>query len=129
MQFPVSEKQIKTDDFKRIEAALVQLHSVLPKLKKEFHSEIEITLKNAYIMPASLRDLAGPFLESQQKGFKIGLFNSRKKTEVEKNLRLESFLQALQKSITTSIQWKLREKLMILLQNRSEERRVGKDCR
>src|SRR5690625_7004112 len=68
-------------------------------------------------MPASLRDLAGPFLESQQKGFKSGLFNSRKKTEVEKNLRLESFLQALQKSITTSIQWKLREKIMILLKN------------
>src|SRR5690625_3895112 len=68
-------------------------------------------------MQDSLLDLADTFLESQKKGFKIGLFNSRKKTEVEKNLRLESFLQALQKSITTSIQWKLREKLMILLQN------------
>src|SRR5699024_1284390 len=74
------------------------------------------TLKNAYIMPAQLRDLAEEFLESQDKHFKVGLFQSKKKTNEAKEIRLQTFLHALIESMETTIQWKLREKTIELLQ-------------
>src|SRR5699024_6558580 len=64
---------------------------------------------------AKLRDQAGHYLESQQKDFKIGFFNAKKKTEEERQQRLENFLQPLQKTIETTIQWKLRDKFIQML--------------
>ena len=61
-------------------------------------------------MPRNLRDLAENFLLSQEKDFKVGLFNAKKKTQEEQNLRLEQFLSALNQTVETTIQWKLREK-------------------
>src|SRR5699024_4758160 len=85
-------------------------------LQKEFMNEVQTTLKNAYIMPAQLRDLAEEFLESQDKNFKVGLFQSKKKTNEAKEIRLQTFLHALIESMETTIQWKLREKTIELLQ-------------
>src|SRR5690625_2478543 len=68
-------------------------------------------------MPAKLRDQAGPYIESQQKDFKIGLFNAKKKTEEERQQRLASFLDPLQKTIETTIQWKLRDKFIQMLRD------------
>src|SRR5699024_3543657 len=58
------------------------------------------------------RDKAASFLESQQKNFKVGLFGSKKKTNEEKNKRMHTFLEQLQKSIEASIQWKIRDKFI-----------------
>ncbi|MEI3604804.1 dynamin family protein [Pseudogracilibacillus sp. SE30717A] len=85
------------------------------EFRKEFEDEINQTLKNAYLMPAKLRDQAGLFLESQQKDFKVGFLNSKKKTEEEKEIRLDSFLNPLQKTIESTIQWKLRDKFIQML--------------
>ncbi len=86
------------------------------KLKKDFYDEVQLTLKNAYLMPATLRDLAGDFLTSQEKDFKIGFFQAKKKTAEEQIKRLTLFLNALQQTIETTVQWKLREKTVSLLQ-------------
>src|SRR5699024_1440067 len=74
--------------------------------------DLNTTLKNAYLMPSDLRDKAASFLESQQKNFKVGLFGSKKKTNEEKNKRMHTFLEQLQKSIEASIQWKIRDKFI-----------------
>lgn len=86
-------------------------------LEKEFLEEIEQTLKNAYLMPAKLRDLAQIFLESQQTSFKVGFFQAKKKTEIEKQTRLNHFLEELQQTVQSTIVWKLREKFAQLLQH------------
>src|SRR5699024_8733788 len=75
-----------------------------------------LTLKNAYVMPAKLRDTAGEFLETQQKDFKIGFFNSKRKTEEVREQKLQQFLEPLLKTIDSTILWKLREKFVEILQ-------------
>src|SRR5699024_12301946 len=82
---------------------------------KIFQDDLNTTLKNAYLMTSDLRDKAASFLESQQKDFKVGLFGSKKKTNEEKNKRMETFLVPLQKNIEASIQWKLRDKFIKIL--------------
>ncbi len=87
------------------------------QLKRAYMEEVQTTLKNAYLMPAALRDKAQAFLEAQEKGFKVGgLFNAKKKTAAEQEERTNAFLQALKESMETTIQWKLREKATELLQ-------------
>ncbi|MGM8213692.1 dynamin family protein, partial [Virgibacillus sp. W0430] len=103
------------DKLDQLEQQIVQLKSFPKQLKDMFQEQVTITLKNAYLMPASLRDQAEGFLLSQQKGFKIGLFGSKKKTEEERQARLNTFITELQKSIESAIQWKLRDKIMQLL--------------
>src|SRR5699024_1719652 len=85
-----SAKQIDS-----LEQELRSLNRMIPNLNQEFNNELQLTLKNAYIMPATLRDLAGQFLATQQKDFKVGFFQSKKKTLQEKERRLTDFYQAL----------------------------------
>lgn len=64
-------------------------------LENEWHSII----KNAYIMPYNLRELAKLYLESEQKNFKIGLFGSKSKTQREREDRLSTFYIELEKLV------------------------------
>ncbi|WP_226376854.1 dynamin family protein [Oceanobacillus halotolerans] len=105
-------------DFSEIESLAKTLQALREKPKKleaEYQSIVNHTLKNAYVMPAELRDKATSFLESQQPDFKIGIFASKKKTEKAKADYLANFLQPLQERIETAIQWKLRDKLIDFL--------------
>ncbi|GAA0444719.1 dynamin family protein [Lentibacillus halophilus] len=107
------------DDFnERIEQVnekLIQLKNKPKQIEDAFLHELNTTLKNAYLMPAKLRDKAHLFLEAQQNDFKVGLFGSKKKTDVERTKRSNDFLDDLQKNLETSIQWKLRDKWTELL--------------
>lgn len=103
------------DKLASIEKKVASMKDVPENLNNQFLEELNVTLKNAYLMPADLRDKATSFLHSRQKGFKVGLFGAKRKTSEEKQERLDTFLHALQKSIDASIQWKLRDKLIHLL--------------
>src|SRR5690625_7236902 len=94
-------------------------------VEKEFNALLNETLKNAYVMPAVLRDQAKEYLVSMQKDFKVGVFGAKRKTEIEKERRLHAFLEPLQQNIEAAIQWRLRDKINALLVDRSEERRGG----
>ncbi|WP_164668867.1 dynamin family protein [Virgibacillus doumboii] len=102
-----------------IDEKITDLKAKPDRLEEEFYNDLNTTLKNAYLMPAELRDKAELFLESQQSDFKVGLFAAKKKTEEERNVRLESFLEHLLKNVETSIQWKLRDKFSNLLKRYS----------
>lgn len=84
-------------------------------IEQEFNMILNETLKNAYVMPAVLRDQAKEYLISVQKDFKVGVFSAKRKTEIEKERRLNAFLQPLQQNIEAAIQWKLRDKINALL--------------
>ena len=115
-----TENLTEADQSKFIELneKINELNEISDKFKNEFYDELNQTLKNAYLMPAKLRDLAGEYLESQQKDFKVGgFFNARKKTEAEREARLTNFLESLQKTIESTIQWKLREKFISMLRD------------
>lgn len=95
---------------------LTTLQTSLTSFEQQFNEEVEQTLKNAYIMPAKLRDLAEQFLISQEPNFKVGFFQAKKKTEAEREKRLQTFYTELEKSMQSTIIWRLREKFAELLQ-------------
>ncbi|HLS09314.1 dynamin family protein [Lentibacillus sp.] len=99
-----------------LNAEIACIKNIPDKMEDDFRKEVNTTLKNAYLMPAKLRDLAYSYLESQQRDFRVGLFASKKKTEDERQKRETDFLNSLQQTIETSIQWRLRDKLLNLLQ-------------
>nr|GGG77721.1 GTPase [Virgibacillus oceani] len=101
------------------EEKIAALENCVNQFKKDFHSELQSTLKNAYIMPYEIRDKAQSFLESQQSDFKIGLIGSKKKTEDAKEKRLDDFLSSLLEKVEAFIQWKLRDKFVSLLKRYS----------
>lgn len=107
------EVDMTTYDLAKEEVTI--LKELPAKCKRIFQDDLNQTLKNAYLMPATLREHAAHFLESQQKNFKVGLFGSRKKTDEEKAARLKNFLQPLQKNIEATIQWNFRDKVIALL--------------
>ncbi|MBN6205504.1 dynamin family protein, partial [Ralstonia pickettii] len=104
-------------EIKHLEETISQLQEEPELLEKEFHRELKNTLKNAYLMPKELRDKAERYLESEQPGFKVGLFGSKKKTEEEKNERLNAFVTSLQGVMEASVQWKLRDKFLTINRN------------
>lgn len=81
------------------------------KIAAGFLTEVDQTAKNAYLMPADLRELAKEYLESVQSDFKVGgLFTSGKKTKEAKLERKQTFMEALEKNVETTLKWKLRDK-------------------
>ncbi|WP_226034832.1 dynamin family protein [Aquibacillus saliphilus] len=93
---------------------LARLTTLVATAKKDFLNSLNSTLKNAYIMPFELRELADSFLRTQQPGFKLGMFSTKKKIELEKINRLDNFYNSLMESVKTNIEWKLRDKLLEL---------------
>ncbi|MDL4839561.1 dynamin family protein [Aquibacillus rhizosphaerae] len=99
-----NEMQYKKD---RVE----MLQKLETKSEQDFKKIINSTLDNAYLMPADIREKADAFLESQKKGFKVGILSTRKKVEMEQNKRLDTFFDSLMKAMEASIEWKLKEKI------------------
>src|SRR5699024_7582263 len=88
------DSQGKSDGntLRSLEEKLTQLNSFEKDFHKQFTEEVNLTLDNAYLMPAQLREHARSFLESQQGDFKVGgFFRVKKRTEDEKYLRLNTF--------------------------------------
>ncbi|WP_052345775.1 dynamin family protein [Paucisalibacillus sp. EB02] len=93
-----------------IQRSIETLKNMSNDFQNDYIEDLDHTLKNAYLMPANIRDKALNFLESQQKDFKIGFIGAKKKTEEERTKRLDDFLNSVKESMQASIEWKLREK-------------------
>ncbi|MFD2045773.1 dynamin family protein [Ornithinibacillus salinisoli] len=103
------------DNLKKIRVKMETEKEIIQEIISDFQNDLHATLKNAYLMPSTLREKAGHFLESQQKNFKIGILGAKKKTELEKERLVSEFITDLQKSLEANIQWKLRDKFNALL--------------
>src|SRR5699024_7294869 len=90
-------------EFQYFQDSLLELDHILPQLKAQYDNELHLTLKNAYVMPAKLRDIAGEFLETQQKDFKVGFFNSKKKTAKIGTEKVDRLLQRLRETVDSTI--------------------------
>ena len=99
------------DIFMDMDKSISDLTSKFKRLNKRYSEMVNLTLKNAYLMPSDLRDKAQIYLESLENDFKVGLFGSKKKTEEERNRRLTDFLNELQTNIEKTIQWSLKERI------------------
>lgn len=103
------------DDFIDMDKSINELNAKYDRLNKRYNEMVNLTLKNAYLMPSSLRNKAQLYLESLESTFKIGMFGAKKKTEEERSKRLTDFLSELQTNIDKTIQWSLKERLNTFL--------------
>ncbi|MCG1028383.1 dynamin family GTPase [Virgibacillus halodenitrificans] len=119
MEIEISDGEANSaPDTNHIEELNYQLSALLKEpaeVEEQFIEELNQTLKNAYLMPADLRDIAEAFLHSRQPDFKVGFLSSKRKTDEVRKNRMENFLTALQKNTETAIEWKLRDKFTNLL--------------
>ncbi|WP_260285943.1 dynamin family protein [Peribacillus aracenensis] len=81
----------------------------IEEIKVQYADALETILKGAYIMPAATRDLGKSFLESAQPDFKVGLLFAKKKTDAEREARINAFLTDLQEKVKTQLEWHLKE--------------------
>ncbi|MFU0791088.1 dynamin family protein [Virgibacillus proomii] len=108
-RIPTEERE-KLAEIKTKQIELQEMDRKEQQLKTDFQAILQQTVKNAYLMPATLRDKAAAFLESHKSDFKIGLFGAKKKTEEERRKRTHDFLAVLQQTVEATLQWKLRDK-------------------
>lgn len=90
---------------KKIHEKEEQLH----RFSINLNNDVQVVLKNAYLMPSETRDLAKEYLETEQKDFKVGLFFAKKKTEEVKVKKYNAFYEAVQENVNTQILWHLKE--------------------
>src|SRR5690606_35791934 len=86
-----------------------KLEAQVEHWRKEAITEQHNLLKNAYLMPFETRELAEQFLEANQPNFKVGLLFSKKKTDIERENRLETFALNVKKQVESQIDWHLRQ--------------------
>lgn len=77
--------------------------------RKKFEKEREAILTSAYLMPFKVRELAEKFLESMQPDFKVGRFFWKKKTVAERETRLQTFYEQLQKQVESQLEWHMKQ--------------------
>ncbi|MDO3409671.1 dynamin family protein [Saccharibacillus sp. CPCC 101409] len=81
-------------------------------MREALASDLNRTLDNAPIMPASLRDLVAGYLEASAPGFKAGgLFGSKRKTEQERSGRLETVTGDFAERVEAGLDVHVRERL------------------
>ncbi|MBS4217358.1 dynamin family GTPase [Bacillus sp. FJAT-49711] len=97
------------EEEKALETKKEKLLAKVENWEKDFFSELESLLQNAYLMPYETRELAGQFLKTHQPNFKTGLFFSKKKTEIERKTSLDLFSESLRKQVESQIDWHLRQ--------------------
>ncbi|MGG0642786.1 dynamin family protein [Sporosarcina gallistercoris] len=73
-----------------------------------FEKERKGLLQSASLTPYEIRELLKEYLESQTSHFKVGLFFSSKKTEEERERRLQTLSESLEKLAHTQIEIHLR---------------------
>ncbi|MBA4494311.1 dynamin family protein [Paenactinomyces guangxiensis] len=73
------------------------------KVKTEYQQGIESILRNAYLMPYEVRELAHRYLETMKSNFKVGFLFSKTKTEKEKEDRAKAFYEKLKQTVETQV--------------------------
>jgi GTPase Era involved in 16S rRNA processing len=115
----MNKREIEIVDLESINNRLVEMNrdkSLLETKTKEINERVvkrEESIKNGFLkiidsaqlMPFETREKAALFIDSAKSGFKVGLFFSKQKTELEKNNRKASLTIKLQESIDSQLNW------------------------
>jgi GTPase Era involved in 16S rRNA processing len=73
------------------------------QITSQLMTDLDHLLKNAYLMPANLREQAKFYLEAMQPDFKVGIWFAKNKTEQERKDREYRFLQSLIETVSTQL--------------------------
>ncbi len=98
---------------------LTTIQSETAEMKEEFINQTKRILENANITPFEMRELAERYLESQQKGFKVGLLFSGKKTQEEREQRSAAFRSDLRERVKTQVEKFIHEHIISFLKEQN----------
>lgn len=127
-QLTETEKMEILEEYQELHTSLQTIAEGIKRTEQDFDSEIALILKNAYLMPASTRELAESFLQSEQSDFKVGFLFAKQKTQDEKEARLVAFYKDILEKTKSQLEWHLREYLLRVLKENSldEKELTGK---
>lgn len=114
-ELPDEEREEKTKHVQAIQAEKQEVLDRIEIIKEKYADNLEDILKNAILMPAPTRELAKLFLESMQPDFKMGTFFAKKKTEAEREVRLNNFLADIQEKTKMQLEWHIKEMAVKIL--------------
>lgn len=122
------EQNAVSENFLRAKSEWEGSRTGLDEAKNSFDQEISKILNNAYLMPYETRALAEAYLEARQPEFKAGILFAKKKTEAERESRLDRFYQEIQAKTKSQLEWHIREYwLKFLKQMEIENSRLLED--
>lgn len=98
---------------------LTTIQSETAEMKEEFINQTKRILDNANITPFEMRELAERYLESQQKGFKVGLLFAGKKTQEEREHRSAAFRTDLSERVKTQVEKFIHEHIISFLKDQN----------
>lgn len=109
--FEAFESQLSEEDWNNKEDIKEQLELAQTQVKlqdvtlwrKTFEELRKNILENASIMTFEMREALKSYAESKQPTFKVGFLGSKKKTEEERQRRLNEIISMLEKIISTNI--------------------------
>ncbi len=102
-----------------VKAKLSSIESETAQIKETFIDQTKRILDNANITPFEIRELAEKYLESQQKGFKVGLLFSSKKTQEEREQRSAAFRDDFGDRVKTQIEKFIHEHIFSFLKEQN----------
>lgn len=83
-------------------------------IEEDFQTEASKITKSAMLMPYEVRESGRAYLESLQPGFKVGVIFREKKTEQERELRFETFVENLKEQVKAQLEWHFQQLLLEL---------------
>ncbi|WP_082380729.1 dynamin family protein [Bacillus sp. CHD6a] len=95
------------------------IQSESAELKEDLINQTKRILENANITPFEMRELAERYLESQQKGFKVGMLFSGKKTQEEREQRSAAFRSDLEDRVKTQVEKFIHEHIFSFLKEQN----------
>jgi predicted GTPase len=98
---------------------LTTIQSETAEMKEDFINQTKRILENANITPFEMRELAERYLESQQKGFKVGMLFSGKKTQEEREQRSAAFRSDLTERVKTQVEKFIHEHIISFLKEQN----------
>lgn len=113
----LEEQEMLSGKLADAENKLAELSSMIQEKDNELLNGVDDILKNAYLMPASTRELAEAYLEARQPDFKVGLFFTKQKTAQERQERLGQFFEDFQDKVKAQLEWHLRDFFLGILKN------------
>ena len=91
------------DNYKHLNNLITTMEDEEKRIIADLEDEYSSLIKNAYIMPYQIRELAKAYLETEQGNFKIGFFSSKSKVEKEKENRLHAFFEQLKEIVEVQL--------------------------
>lgn len=107
------EAQRKEQQLRERRQALVRHQQ---SIRTHFHDRLEPMIKNAHLTPYELREAAHTYLETRLTSFRVGILFSHRKTEREKERRLQAFWEPFRETVGTQLDTHVRQQVIQFLQ-------------